>query len=182
MEELIREIQAAHASGLYYLALSSALTLPDICAALGTTNGETSRKRYEEWYRSNVVPPQFADLTAEECYEFRCNVLHQASSRSKITNGRYHQIIFYAAKPREKVPRISGKVIHPPTGNYKLIDIGIFIGTILDATNKWWTKNQTSPVVTQNSGQLLRCFPKGIPWIPGLGPLPMYACIPPTKS
>lgn len=178
---LIQEIKTAHATGLYQVALSSALSIPDVCAALESSNGETSRKLYIEWYLKNVIPPKFADLTAEECYEFRCKALHQASSHSKITNGRYHQIIFYAAKPGENVPRISGKVIHPPTGEYKLIDLDIFIGAVLEAAIKWWTAHQNTAIVVHNSKQLLRCFPNGLPWIPGLGQLPLYACIPPDN-
>jgi hypothetical protein len=37
----IREIELALQVQLYYLALISALTLPDICAALEAENGET---------------------------------------------------------------------------------------------------------------------------------------------
>jgi hypothetical protein len=126
MEEMIQQIRTAHASGLLFLSLSSTLALPDVCAALSSPDGETKRKRYENWYDENVVPPQFADLTAEECYKFRCKVLHQGSSRSDLKDGRYDQIIFYPGKPGESVPRISGKVIHPPTGTYKLIDLDLF--------------------------------------------------------
>ena len=182
MEEMIQQIRTAHAGGLFYLSLSSTLALPDVCAALSSPDGETSGKLYKQWYKDNVVPPQFADLTAEECYKFRCKVLHQGSSRSDLADGRYEQIIFYAAKPGEKVPRIGAKVVHPPTGIYKLIDLEVFITTILDAAFKWWEKNHRNVLVKANSTQLLRCFPEGLPWIKGLGARPIYACIPPIKG
>jgi len=42
MEDLIRQIRAASAAGLYYLALFAALAIPDICSALETENGKAT--------------------------------------------------------------------------------------------------------------------------------------------
>ena len=42
METLLREIEHALDAGLFYLALALSLSLPDICAALDSPNGESS--------------------------------------------------------------------------------------------------------------------------------------------
>ena len=49
MEELLIQIELALQYNLYYLALQSTLTLPDICSALIDTKGETSGAKYASW-------------------------------------------------------------------------------------------------------------------------------------
>lgn len=43
MQDIIQQIRNANHMGTYYVALFSALTLPDICAALESENGEASK-------------------------------------------------------------------------------------------------------------------------------------------
>jgi hypothetical protein len=50
MEDILRQIEATNEAGYYYVALFSVLTLPDICAALESINGETTGDRYADWY------------------------------------------------------------------------------------------------------------------------------------
>jgi hypothetical protein len=54
VEEMIRQIRAASAAGLYYLALFGALTLPDICGALTASDGKATKSKYTAWLRGNV--------------------------------------------------------------------------------------------------------------------------------
>jgi hypothetical protein len=74
MNEILRQIRAASATGLYFLALFCALTLPDICGALESENGQASGSKYKAWLRANV-PEQATD--ADLIYGLRCSLLHQ---------------------------------------------------------------------------------------------------------
>ncbi len=71
---MIRQIRAASAAGLYYLALFGALTLPDICGALAASDGKATKSKYITWLRSNV-PEEAGD--ADLIYGLRCSLLHQ---------------------------------------------------------------------------------------------------------
>ena len=91
--------------GLFRLALIGAVTIPDVMAALGSDNGDTSGAAYQQWFDDNardlfndpsLSDPGLADLmaqlpsrvvrkredvlTGEACYRFRCALLHQARS------------------------------------------------------------------------------------------------------
>lgn len=46
MELIQKEIEKATTAGLYYLGLATALTLPDICAALCSANDLTSKAQF----------------------------------------------------------------------------------------------------------------------------------------
>ncbi|EQD56665.1 hypothetical protein B1A_11430, partial [mine drainage metagenome] len=53
METILQEIERALDAHLYYLAVAMVLTLPDICAALASADGESSGQRYRDWYDAN---------------------------------------------------------------------------------------------------------------------------------
>lgn len=80
MDELIAQIRQASASGLYYLALLGALTLPDICGALNSENGRASGPKYRDWLRKYI--PEQAD-EADDIYGPRCSLLHQGQAKPK---------------------------------------------------------------------------------------------------
>ncbi len=79
MEEMLKEIELAYASGLYRLALFSVLTLPDICGALRSSNGEADSKKYSDWY-DEFVRPKYQVLSGKEAYQYRSSALHQGKA------------------------------------------------------------------------------------------------------
>jgi hypothetical protein len=56
MQDLIQQIRAANAAGLYYVALFSALALPDICGSLESQDGVATGARYSDWFNQHVAP------------------------------------------------------------------------------------------------------------------------------
>ena len=51
---LIQDIRKALENELYFVALSSALTLPDICGKAAYSTERSSRKRYILWYDEEI--------------------------------------------------------------------------------------------------------------------------------
>ena len=75
----------------FYVALSLALTLPDICGSIENPGPGKSRPRYENWckkwlepkYTSPAwwgVPQARVFLTARDCYQLRCSLIHSGSA------------------------------------------------------------------------------------------------------
>ena len=50
VQKLIDDIRAALENDLYFVALNSALTLPDICGKVEYPYEKSSKKRYIDWY------------------------------------------------------------------------------------------------------------------------------------
>src|SRR5258706_13882456 len=69
----------------YWSLLHVTVCLPDICASLGSDNGETSRTRYVAWCDRYLPDPL---LSGPERYRMRCEVLHHARA-STDQPGRY---------------------------------------------------------------------------------------------
>ena len=89
MDELLDQMDAASAEGRHLIALYIAMTIPDACAGLQSTDGRSSGAKYKDWFDSNMLGgydelPFGSGLdakvwmTGQDCWLFRCAILHQA--------------------------------------------------------------------------------------------------------
>ena len=92
MRDLLAQIRAALDGNLYYLALFVTLAVPDICAALDSDTGEASAVKYKRWFDSNLGSLYGEAFTGEDCYHFRCSLLHQGTTQHP--KGRYARVVF----------------------------------------------------------------------------------------
>src|SRR5438132_8002722 len=97
MRELLQQIERATAAGnLYYVALLTALSVPDICGALESEDGEATRTKYiawfDRWVASKYVVRGAPSLTGEVCYYYRCSALHQG--RAAHPRMGYSRVLF----------------------------------------------------------------------------------------
>ncbi len=99
MRDFLDQINAAVGAGLFYVALHSALAIPDICAALESPSGTTSGERYADWFdrfvanKYTVGPNKEPSLTGDQCYQFRCALLHQGRLQPDRAQG-YSRMFF----------------------------------------------------------------------------------------
>lgn len=157
MEKMVEEMKAAAEAGYYFVALITALAIPDICGALGAPNGLASGPRYKAWVRANMGA-YCEPAEAEGLYKFRCSLLHQGTARPK------------------NVPRF---IFQPPGGpgtnvfhnlNLKMtdgsavvIDIQIFCYEVAEAATAWLTKVGGTEPFEKNYAKFVRVHPQGIP-------------------
>jgi hypothetical protein len=62
---------------LWYAGLVLTLMLPDVCAALESEDGRTTRERYKAWFNPWVGNKYPDILSADQMYYLRCGVAHQ---------------------------------------------------------------------------------------------------------
>ena len=82
---IISEIRAALEHKLYMVALSAALTLPDVCGKSEYPDVKSTRKRYEKWVEEYIEKRNWPDyehscpdtINAHIIYSLRCSMLHQ---------------------------------------------------------------------------------------------------------
>ena len=86
VDRIIQDIRGALANNLFFVALNSALTLPDICGKAEYPSERNSKKRYIDWYdkeigyyernpRQNGIE-EMPYLSGEVIYSLRCAMLH----------------------------------------------------------------------------------------------------------
>ena len=129
MKDFLGQINAAVGAGLFYVALHSALALPDICAALESPSGTTSGERYADWFdrfvanKYTVGPNKEPSLTGDQCYQFRCALLHQGRLQPDRAQG-YSRMFFLEPN--------GGLIMHNNVmGDALNIDVRIFCGDLI---------------------------------------------------
>jgi hypothetical protein len=161
MQNLLDQIEGAQAHGLYTLALSASLTIPDICGALEAHNGWATRDRYLAWYEKNVVPMMPGAPPALDVYRFRCSLLHQG--RALLSGASSTRVIFIE-------PGKTSNVFHNcRIGDALLIDEPLFVAALVSAARKWLAGPGLSPNVAANLGKFVARHPDGLaPYVGGV--------------
>jgi hypothetical protein len=97
MIELLDDIERAVNAKAYYLALMGALALPDICGCMEHADGIATPARYQAWFDKWVGASLRGDLSGKQCYQFRCNMLHQGATGHP--HQPYTRIVFVIPGP-----------------------------------------------------------------------------------
>ena len=160
MELILQEIDKAINAGFYYLSLAIALTLPDICAALGAQNGQTSKALFLNWYNQNLAL-KYPNITAEDFYSLRCGVIHQG--RMGHPKMQYSRVLF-------TVPNANRNVFHNNIIDDALnLDICIFCKDVTGSVNEWFKQNQHDENIARNLDLMVQPRPLGLaPYMVGM--------------
>ena len=174
MDEYIRQLRATYEAELYYFSLMGCMTLIDTCSALNSSNGDTTGLLFKNWF-NNYLPEYVNNnlddaisFSADECWKFRCRLLHQGRSRidaiSMNSNVKSGKISF----------RIGPGTFHRCNfeGIYYL-DIKIFMEDVIKGVLKWRKDTENSPHVQINYNQMIKI----VTILPEMGGRPgIYVC------
>ena len=155
MKELIDPVKKALDNNLYYLALLTALVLPDICGALSSEDGKANKKKYVNWFNRYVGNRYKGCLTGEDCYYFRCSFVHQGTSQHPKSN--YSRVLFVE-------PTATSNIFHCNILNGALnIDVRIFVMDILKGVEKCLDEIHDTEVFKKNYARFMKRYPNGLP-------------------
>jgi len=161
METIFDEIEGCLAAGLYYAAVSIALTIPDLCAALRHPVGHvkgSNKAGYQKWWSENLAH-QYPELTLSDVYSLRSGITHNG----RFGGGSFSRVIFTP---------ISRIVTHRNTVNDALnLDAATFCGDIVAAAVKWFERPdvQADKNVARNMVRIVQYHPNGfLPYIDGI--------------
>jgi hypothetical protein len=148
MQTVIEEIQGALNVGLYYLAIAIALTLPDMCAALESSNGETSGPKYRDWYRNNLQA-KYPRISETDIYKLRCAVLHQAKvSHDKMDT--YSRVVFSLPHPQHISAHMNVSYGATALKGILNLDAVTFCNDMIRAALEWSGRNMGNRTVQEN--------------------------------
>lgn len=174
MRTLITQTRKAVESELYYLALMSALAIPDIAGALESPDGVAKGSRYAAWYEQWARPRlmetrgRVSPFSGQQCYGFRCAMLHQGRSQRK--QDAYAKIVF--VEPG-----------HPHYGlhyclvarDVLMIQLDEFVDEVLRGCELWLNARKGTEPFETNYRHFARRHPDGLaPYVVG-GPVPHTA-------
>jgi hypothetical protein len=158
MDELIRQIRAASAVGLHYLALFGALSLPDICGSLASERGSATPTTYKEWLKANV--PEHAQQ-ADLIYALRSSLLHQGRAKP---HGSLLPVAFTFPSPNAgQLHNLS--VVSPSGEGTGFMSIPMLVQEITTGAERWLTQYGDTNRVKKNMEKFARYRPEGLPGI-----------------
>jgi hypothetical protein len=176
LQDFCDQTRAALGHNLYFVALSSALSLPDSCGALDDAGGVASGKNYAAWFdkwvaQKYMVGPSGSrkqSLTGMDCYKFRCSLLHQASAQPHSPS-QHHQIIFLEPQAWKGVVMHNNMISQGGT-SYLNLDIPHFCDDIIVGVDAWYAAVKATPLFVANYAKVIRRHPNGFGPIQG-GPV-----------
>ena len=156
MRNFLEQVRLAlEDSKLYYLTLFVCLTIPDICGAMSSDNGKATREKYKEWFDKYIAKKYSSFLTSDDCYRFRCSLLHQGSSQHLMSS--YSRILFVE-------PSATTNVFHRNVLNDALnLDVHIFCADIIKGTEEWLKEYEGTEVYKKNCDKFMKRYPQGLP-------------------
>ena len=161
MRDLLIQIKNGLGANLYLLSLFSALAIPDLCGAMDSKNGEAKPEKYKAWFDKYVAPKYNGFLNGNDCYYFRCSLLHQGSSQHPKSN--YKRVLFVE-------PSATTNVFHNNIMEDALnIDVRIFCNDIISGAEAWLDENEETELYKKNYDKFMRRYPNGLsPYIVGV--------------
>ena len=153
LSSLLSEIKAGVEAGFYLMPVILAATLPDVCAALEANDGRTSQQRYKEWYdawASDIL----TNFTAEDCYSFRCGVVHQG--RLGDMQSSYNRAIF--PLPTAQQNTFMNCVIN----DAYFCGVEQFCESMITAASRWYEAKGSEQNVVDNLTRMMRIYPTGL--------------------
>lgn len=174
---LVDQLEAAIESKFYFLALASALTVPDIAGAISSDDGKATREKYVEWYEAWVRPRSIKNLTQEmaergftldkipsdqanplngqNCYFYRCAMLHQA--RSTHDKSKFSRVIFIEPNTTEN------RLHYEQINDALLIDLPSFCREVVQGFGAWIDDAKETENYKRNIAQTIQRYPDGLP-------------------
>lgn len=177
MEHILLQTENCLDAGFYYPALISCLTIPDICGALNSDNGESNGEKYSAWYNRYVLPHigdaitkvegidlpikiKDSRLNGNECYWFRCSLLHQGRTDHK--KSEYDRILFI--EPNSGISIGHDNLIN----NVLHINMKVFCFSVIMGARSWLEECRESDNYKRNINKCVRSYENGFPPIKGV--------------
>lgn len=168
MKRFTESLRSSVANGDWYISLSTALTLPDVCGRLIDPTAP-SGKRYPSWFKQWMEPLYTATLpvigrhiflSGEDCYALRCSYLHEGGG--DITQQRARKALsdFHFIAPPEH-----GLSIHRNQIDGTLqLQVDKFCLEVADAVDAWAASVSDNAEVQKRMTSLLLIHN----WAPGI--------------
>lgn len=156
MDAILIQIERGLDRGFHYLAVTSALTLPDICGALESADGIAHKERYKTWVEMWLLP-KYPQMTSEDLYRLRSGAIHQG--RFGPGGMQYDRVIFtLAGGSHGNISRNNGGTIDSALQ----LSARTFCLDMTDAVRRWYAAKEHEPQVKKNIDHVLRVRPDGL--------------------
>ncbi|WP_439878911.1 hypothetical protein [Pseudomonas prosekii] len=158
MKRFTESLRSSVANKDWYVALTSALTLPDVCGRLSDPQVK-SQTRYAAWFnkwmgknytRSDRLSGPACFLTGNDCYALRCSYLHQGEVDITAQHAREALDSFHFVAPPP-----GWKIHNNRISNSLQLQVDVFCLEMADAVDEWFQSVAKDAMVQERMKTLL---------------------------
>jgi hypothetical protein len=150
LDVILNEIDRALEQKFYYLAVSTVLTLPDLCVSL--LSGRSSGPLYKNWCKENLGP-EFDYLTGDDLYSFRCGVIH---------NGRFGDLKHSVGRVLFVFPFRGNQFVNCMIDDAYFYSVEDFCRNFISYVRKWYDQHKDNPELQANLNRMVQYRPEGL--------------------
>jgi hypothetical protein len=160
MRILLNEMMQCVSAKAYYPALITAVTIPDICAALDS-NGSTKPSKYIKWFEANAAKYFQTLLDGRTAYYLRCSVLHQG--RLSLPQSKHSfDIMFVTENSGMSIHLIS--IVHKGGKEFLVLELNKFCQAIYNSAIDWLRLVEESDNFKNNYKKFFKENIQPLPW------------------
>jgi len=152
LDMALADIEKALKNEMFYLALVGALTLIDMCAALESADGRTSRTKLENWFNAHLQK-HYPWLQGEDCYGLRCGLVHQGIVK---TSAQGHQSAW------NRTLFVFTSMKNCGANDAYITSLPIFCRDVCSEVRAWIAAKKTDPNVQKNMQNLMKLHRTGL--------------------
>ena len=157
----------------FYAALSLALMMPDICASIEDPGPGKSRNCYVRWCKKWVEPKfsrslpvvgEMLFLSAEDCYQLRCSLIHSGTADvEESKRDTLHTCEFFDDTAASHLNRVSETIIGGvKQPNWLQLKASKFSETMFEAADEWDASVASDAVIQAEKEKLLIIHSRGV--------------------
>jgi hypothetical protein len=156
---VLNDIQRALDARLYYPALLTALTVPEICMSLTLDKNVFVKERHYVAFVDKYTTPSGLGFAWSDCYRLRGGVVHRANMAGHPKFDATH-VIFSLPESRINLHALS---ISNGEKLAAMLDLVLFCKTMIEAAKRWYEDHKDDTTVAKNMKNLIRFCPAGMP-------------------
>lgn len=165
MEDILDAIRKAIKDKNWYGALFISLTLPDICGKIEDPN-LSSEKRYKDWFNRYISAKYIYSgrtfLSSNDCYAFRCALLHEGSDNIAGQKSRriLEQFLFMTSGPHCNYMRDNYVNCQRVKTSLQL-RVDKFCEDICESVEQWLKDVSTDTAITNRNHETIKIYEPG---------------------
>jgi hypothetical protein len=161
MRELLDEMAAAFDAKAYYPTLITAVTLPDMCSALGSKDGQADFDKYVEWFDKYAAKYFNKHVDGRTAYFIRCAVVHQG----RLVHGAFKkgfEIMFVTENNTQISVHLTGLV--KDGKDFLVLELHHFCHSIYQAVMEWLSVAEETENYKRNYKKFFQKDKQPWPW------------------
>ena len=161
MQNLLKEMMRCLNAKAYYPALITAVSIPDICAAL-ESNGNTNSTKYINWFNANAAKYFDTLLDGSMAYYLRCSVAHQGRLSHPGFKHSFDEIMFVTDNNGISLHLI--EIIQSGGKKFLVLELDKFCQVMYNSTIDWLNQVEQTEKYKNNYQRFFRKNIQPLPW------------------